>query len=119
MKKQAVLFLAASIALASVSYAQERTKSLFREGQPGYWQNTIQKNLKEAETPKEKPKHFKVDFSGMNLPTNIEDYKQIWHTKPISQGNTGTCWCYSTTSFYESEVKRISGQEVKLSEMYP
>jgi bleomycin hydrolase len=122
MKKQALLFLAAGLALASTTttQAQDRTKSLFRESQPGYYQNTIQKNLKEAENPaKEKPKYFKVDFTGMNLPTNPEEYKQAWHNKPISQGSTGTCWCFSTTSFYESEVKRVSGQEVKLSEMFP
>lgn len=36
----------------------------------------------------------------------------------ISQGNTGTCWSFSTASFLESEVKRISGKNVDLSEMY-
>ena len=38
---------------------------------------------------------------------------------PISQGNTGTCWCFSTTSFYESEIKRITGKNINLSELYP
>ncbi len=36
----------------------------------------------------------------------------------ISQGNTGTCWSFSTVSFLESEVVRISGKRVDLSEMY-
>ncbi|MGZ5282172.1 MAG: C1 family peptidase [Bacteroidia bacterium] len=119
MKKQAILFLAGSLVLGTATFAQEKTKAQFREPQPGYYQNTIQKGLKEAEALKEKPKYFKADYSGMNLPTNPEEYKQNWHQKPISQGVTGTCWCFSTTSFYESEIKRISGQEIKLSEMYP
>lgn len=36
----------------------------------------------------------------------------------ISQGNTGTCWSFSTSSFLESEIKRITGKNVDLSEMY-
>ena len=42
----------------------------------------------------------------------------IWHNPPTSQGNTGTCWAFSTTSFYESEVYRITGKKVRLSEMF-
>jgi bleomycin hydrolase len=37
----------------------------------------------------------------------------------LSQGQTGTCWSFSTTSFLESEVFRISGELVDLSEMAP
>lgn len=36
----------------------------------------------------------------------------------ISQGKTGTCWSFSTTSFLESEVKRMTGKDVDLSELY-
>ena len=36
----------------------------------------------------------------------------------ISQGKTGTCWSFSTISFLESEVKRMTGKNVDLSEMY-
>ena len=39
-------------------------------------------------------------------------------TPVISQGNTGTCWSFSSTSFLESEVIRLTGKEVDLSEMY-
>jgi len=35
-----------------------------------------------------------------------------------SQGNTGTCWSFSTSSFIESEIKRISGMEIDIAEMY-
>lgn len=35
-----------------------------------------------------------------------------------SQGQTGTCWSFSTVSFLESEVKRITGKDINLSEMY-
>ncbi len=35
-----------------------------------------------------------------------------------SQGLTGTCWAYTTTSFLESEILRKTGKEYDLSEMY-
>ncbi|MDN3666993.1 C1 family peptidase [Algibacter miyuki] len=39
-------------------------------------------------------------------------------TEVISQGNTGTCWSFSTSSFLESEIIRITGKKIDLSEMY-
>lgn len=35
-----------------------------------------------------------------------------------SQGQTGTCWSFSTSSFLENEIKRTTGKNVDLSEMY-
>lgn len=39
-------------------------------------------------------------------------------TPVCDQGRTGTCWSFSTISFLESEVKRINGKDIDLSEMY-
>lgn len=39
-------------------------------------------------------------------------------TSVISQGRTGTCWSFSTTSFLESEIMRETGKQIDLSEMY-
>jgi len=39
-------------------------------------------------------------------------------TPVISQDNTGTCWSFSTSSFLESEIIRLTGKQVDLSEMY-
>jgi bleomycin hydrolase len=39
-------------------------------------------------------------------------------TPVISQGNTGTCWSFSSTSFLESEIIRTTGKHIDLSEMY-
>ncbi len=35
-----------------------------------------------------------------------------------SQGNTGTCWSFSTSSFIESEIYRNTGKIIDISEMY-
>lgn len=39
-------------------------------------------------------------------------------TDVISQGKTGTCWSFSTSSFLESEIIRLTGKTIDLSEMY-
>lgn len=39
-------------------------------------------------------------------------------TPVISQGVTGTCWSFSSTSFLESEIMRLTGKNIDLSEMY-
>lgn len=44
--------------------------------------------------------------------------KEIAHTPVISQGSTGTCWSFATTSFLESEILRKGLPETDLSEMY-
>src|SRR3989337_304422 len=66
----------------------------------------------------EKKKVFKVDFTGLDLPESIDKFTYYWHNDPLSQGNTGTCWSFSTTSFFESEIYRINNRKVKLSENY-
>ncbi|MFM8595942.1 MAG: aminopeptidase C [Flavobacteriales bacterium] len=58
--------------------------------------------------------------------TNAEgskyQFKKIVHldaTPVQSQGQTGTCWSFSATSFFESEIQRLSPKTpVILSEMY-
>lgn len=44
--------------------------------------------------------------------------KEIKHLPVVSQGSTGTCWSFATTSFLESEAIRNGNPETKLSEMY-
>ncbi len=39
-------------------------------------------------------------------------------TPVLSQGVTGTCWSFSSTSFLESEIIRLTGKRIDLSEMY-
>jgi len=46
------------------------------------------------------------------------DVIDIDATPVISQGNTGTCWSFSSTSFIESEIIRLTGKQIDISEMY-
>ena len=120
--KKGTLFIALLL-LGTIVSAQvvRKDKAIFKEYQPGYYQNYILKGIedynKTAETPKQE-RRFKMDFAGIDIPNNIDLYKKQWCNDPISQGNSGTCWCFSTTSYFESEIFRITKQKVKLSEMY-
>jgi bleomycin hydrolase len=103
----------------SIAFAKPPVKDggIFQEGSnPMY--DSIQKEIKAQEKKEKKKPRFRVDLSNRQLPKSVNDFKQIWHNPPTSQGNTGTCWSFSTTSLMESEIKRISGKEVKLSEMF-
>ncbi len=63
-------------------------------------------------------KRIRFDFAGVQKPASPQEFQSVFHFKPIRQYLTGTCWCFSTTSFFESEVYRLTGQEIKLSEMF-
>jgi bleomycin hydrolase len=59
-----------------------------------------------------------MDFSRLAKPAGIEEFLPLYHTPPIPQGKTSTCWSFATTSLFETELKRLYGLEVKLSEMH-
>ncbi|GAA4851804.1 aminopeptidase C [Algivirga pacifica] len=48
----------------------------------------------------------------------LQELKKVKVTPVKSQGRTGTCWSFSTTSFIESEAMRMGKGELDLSEMY-
>jgi bleomycin hydrolase len=122
MKK--ALFIMAVMTLSVVTVwgqKPEKEKGYFQEYEPGYYQNFILKDVRHFEStqkPEKKEKRFLLDQSGMELPNKLDLYKAEWYNPPISQGNTGTCWCFSTTSMFESDIYRLTGKKVKLSEMY-
>lgn len=64
---------------------------------------------------------FALLFMVMGLILNAQyEFKtehQIGCSSVKSQDNTGTCWSFSTVSFLESEVLRLTGKSIDLSEM--
>ena len=59
----------------------------------------------------------------VKTPVPVIDYQftvinQVKSTPPLSQGSTGTCWSFATTSMLESEIMRLGGPETHLSEMF-
>lgn len=60
-------------------------------------------------------------FFALNIHAQEYDFKTVIDldaTPVISQGKTGTCWSFSTSSFLESEIIRKTGKFIDLSEMY-
>lgn len=61
---------------------------------------------------------FLISFLSFSQSYQFETLVDLETTDVISQGNTGTCWSFSTSSFLESEIMRITGKNIDLSEMY-
>jgi bleomycin hydrolase len=70
------------------------------------------------EAEKKAAQVLRFDMSGIVKPAGPAAFKQAWHFPPVAQYLTGTCWSFSTTSFYESEIYRLTGRKVKLSEIW-
>ncbi len=119
-----ILFILISCCIISSGFTQEtltKDKAVYKEAKNGFYQDSVLNKIQEYEAKKnakEKHTYLSVDFSGKKFPTDPGLYKQVWHNDPVSQGNTGTCWSFASTSFIESEIYRITGQKIKLSEMY-
>ncbi len=98
--------------------AQVHDKGTFVQPKSEFWDG-VQKGIDEF-NKKEKPdnKTFKMDFTELNLPKSKNEFTSYGHNDPVNQGNTGTCWSFSTTSYFESEIYRIYKQKIKLSPIW-
>lgn len=63
-------------------------------------------------------KVIRFDVSGIERPDSPAEFDPPFHFPPVAQHLSGMCWSFSTTSFIESEAKRLRGLEVKLSELH-
>ncbi len=110
--------------LALSSFAQKNESQgkveVYNQGE-GYYYESILKDVNaiNEELEEEAPYiRFNMDQSKLDLPNDPSLYETIWSHSTESQGNAGTCWSFSTTSFYESEIYRQTGKKVELSEIY-
>jgi bleomycin hydrolase len=106
---------------------QPQDKAVFKTYEQSYYRQSISPAVEAYQkkqqadytaSPTKAKGSLKIELSQRQFPTDPAKYKQLWHTSPVSQGNTNTCWCFSTMSYLESEVKRKTGKEVQLSPMY-
>ncbi len=72
----------------------------------------------EKEKRKDEKVELRVDWTGIEVPPGPDAFTSAFHFPPVPQYNTGTCWAFCSTSFLESEVVRLGGPRVKLSEMW-
>ena len=99
--------------------ANAQDKGKFESYSNPFYGTIISESNKYENEEKEASKSFKMNFDGKQIPKSLAEFTIVAAENPISQGNTGTCWCFSTTSFYESEIHRLTGKTINLSELYP
>lgn len=97
-----------------VAFGQDQTGKMV-ETTNGFY-GKILESINEEKAPVRTS--FKMDSKGIDHPKSVSEFKTAWCESPESQGNTGTCWCFSTTSFFESEIFRLTQKKVELSELY-
>jgi bleomycin hydrolase len=123
MKKQNLLLII-FLFTAGVSFGQQPAHDVLekREFKPGYLDLDILKGVEQFEAPAAPPAKkadYKIDISKIGYyPKSVDEFTTWWKNEPVSQGNTGTCWSFSTTSYFETEVYRLTKQSVKISQMY-
>ncbi|HLN72465.1 MAG TPA: C1 family peptidase [Prolixibacteraceae bacterium] len=113
--------LMALLVIASQAQNISKGKVIIEDKGKGFYTESILKDVtavEEKQAEKEPFKRFIMDQTGMDLPNDPSLYKTVWSNATESQGNAGTCWSFSTTSFYESEVLRQTGKKVEISEIY-
>jgi bleomycin hydrolase len=98
MIKKFLLLLICFILIFSTSYSQKTNTSFYKEVN--------------------EKKRLTTDFSKIEKPKSKNDFKTNFHLDPVRQDTTGTCWCFSTTSLLESELKRLGKEPVRLSVMF-
>jgi bleomycin hydrolase len=113
MKKIIVLLLLTTSNLIA------QDKGNFEDYYNPFYSTILNESNKYNQLNNEEKKSFKMDFDNKEIPRSLDEFNIVASENPISQGNTGTCWCFSTTSFYESEIQRITGETHNLSELYP
>ena len=119
MKRSSLFLLLAALAAARLAAQTDARDSVVFEVSKNEFMDKIKADSEKFRThAKEPKKSMRVDFRRISAPADVKDFTAVWHTPPVSQGNSGMCWCFSTTSFFESEVHRLTGREVKLSELY-
>jgi len=78
----------------------------------------VKKNEKLKKDETDASKSLSTDLTGVFPPASVKAFKSVFHFKPVAQFYTSTCWSFSATSFFESEIYRIHKKKIKLSEMW-
>ena len=112
--KKIVTFL-----LLSTSTTMAQDKGVFESHSNSFYRKIVRESKIYDQIDNASDKSFKMRLDDKEIPVSIEEFIIVASEDPVSQGNTGTCWCFSTISFYESEIQRITGNRINLSELYP
>ena len=122
MKRVAYFCLFFGIVLSALNtlpaQVERKDRGVFIDSKNEFMDSVVKTADQFINTDQPKKKVLKMYFTGINHPTKTDEFTQYWHNKPISQAISGMCWCFSATSFFESEIYRLTKREIKLSELY-
>jgi len=119
MRRMLYIVFAAALCTTVVLSQQERRDKAVLIAPKGGFMDSVQTALKKFNKKESADsRQLRVDFSLFPQPKSIGEFTTVWHNKPVSQAVSGMCWCFSTTSFLESEIFRQTKREMKLSELY-
>lgn len=76
------------------------------------------RQAEEKKLEREQARSLESDMSGVLPPPSPQAFRGVFHFPPVAQYNTNICWSFAATSFYESEIFRLSGRKIKLSEVW-
>ena len=113
-----ILWCIVMLAAAAWAQTQRRDRAVFVEPKNEFYDSIKTTLDKFYKKPAPDRKVVRVDFSTFKAPASLNAFTTLWHTPPISQGVSGMCWCFSTTSLMESEIYRLTKRAIKLSELY-
>lgn len=105
------------ISLGSYAQSNTRDKANFEPVENPFY-SEIKSALDDQKDDTPVRSAFKLDLDESTIPQSLEEFKTVWCHDPVSQGRAGTCWSFSSTSFYEAEVYRATGQKHRISELY-
>lgn len=96
-----------------------RGKPVFLDDSDAYGRKLAEKAGDTEGVYKFRPRsRLKSTLDGVATPASPAEFRQAWSNAPVEQQLTGNCWAYASTSFLESEVHRLHGREIKLSELH-
>jgi bleomycin hydrolase len=100
------------------SQVGRRDKAIFVEPKNEFMDSVRKAAAAFVAKPQPARKQLQLDFSLLTRPASVSEFKSYWHARPVSQAISGMCWCFSTTSYFESEIYRLTKREIKLSELH-
>jgi len=115
MRETALLLFSCVLCLMGQS---ARAQAVFVEKQDPFMDRLKERARQREEKGEKKDMEIKMDFARLDLPRSIKEFQSAWHHPPLSQDRTGSCWAFSSISFFESEVYRLTGRKIRLSETY-
>ncbi len=117
MKKLLGVVLGIIFTSAAFGQKNEIDKAEFVPSENAFY-DEIKSALDNVASESSSDQTFKMVIDAERIPASVDEFETVWCHEPVSQGRTGTCWCFSTMSFFESEVHRISKKQIRLSELY-